>query len=319
MPNTEPKKAVHVAVAVIENAENQILIAKRPGDKHLGGLWEFPGGKVEAGESVEIALKRELLEEVNLEVDKLVPLIQIPWQYESKAVFLDVFSCKPIAGVARGCENQEVRWISRQELHHYHFPPANKGIVNALTLPNKLLITGKCSSSTEFFSKFDKALSSGINLIQIRDFEALTAHPESLFEQFKHRYFKPNANLEFFLNASPELCISCGFNYLHLKSKFLVEPDIAQRISNFARVSASVHNEYELELANTLKLDFILVSPVANTLSHPGVKPMGWEKFGYFVTLANMPVFALGGLNELDIEKAKSYGAQGVAAISAFW
>lgn len=125
-------KLVHVAVGIVYNAEKEILIAKRPLDKHLGGLWEFPGGKLEMHESTLQALARELQEEVNIQLIQAVPLTKIHFTYPDKQVLLDVWTISKFSGTAVGNEGQEIRWIPRIELCHYEFPGANQPILELL-------------------------------------------------------------------------------------------------------------------------------------------------------------------------------------------
>ena len=130
-------KSVHVAVAVVVVNDNDILIARRPDDKHQGGLWEFPGGKVEAGETVTAALVRELDEEVALSVreEQMTPLLQIPFSYPDKTVLLDVYWVEAdmnSALLAHVAEGQEVRWVSFARLREFQFPAANGPIVEAV-------------------------------------------------------------------------------------------------------------------------------------------------------------------------------------------
>ncbi len=127
-------QTVHVAVGIIRNQAQQILIAFRDKNKHQGDLWEFPGGKVETGESVQLALGRELLEELALEVDitSLLPLLQVEHDYGDKRVLLDIWEVGQYSGNALGREGQEIRWVSVSELGDYEFPAANLPIVNYL-------------------------------------------------------------------------------------------------------------------------------------------------------------------------------------------
>lgn len=131
-------KRVHVAVGVVVVNEQDVLIARRPDDKHQGGLWEFPGGKVEEGEDVVAALARELDEEVALKVlsETVSPLMQIPFSYPDKSVLLDVLLVESDindALLAHGAEGQEVRWVNYTRLEEFEFPEANKAIITALT------------------------------------------------------------------------------------------------------------------------------------------------------------------------------------------
>jgi len=130
--------SIHVAVGVIfDNQQaDQILIAKRPQHLHQGGLWEFPGGKVAAGETVDQALKRELFEELGITVTQSQPLMQVEHNYSDKQVFLDIWTVTQYSGEARGLEGQECRWVAMQQLlcaeSKYQFPEANKAILEKL-------------------------------------------------------------------------------------------------------------------------------------------------------------------------------------------
>lgn len=137
MPNTAPEatsppRRLHVAAAVIYNPLGHILIARRPLDKHQGGLWEFPGGKVEVYETARQALDRELFEELGIRVMVAQPLVQIPYEYPERHVLLDVFSVTEFKGEARGCEGQPLAWVDASELIHYPFPAANQPILERI-------------------------------------------------------------------------------------------------------------------------------------------------------------------------------------------
>lgn len=127
---------VHVAVAVIIGKDGRILIAKRPDDVHQGGLWEFPGGKVEQGENLEVALKRELVEELGIELQACEPLLEIHHDYPDKSVLLDVWRVTAFSGQAYGREQQPIRWVAPKFLTDYDFPEANQPILKAISLLN---------------------------------------------------------------------------------------------------------------------------------------------------------------------------------------
>ena len=134
MANSESASQVrvHVAVGVVVNPDRKVLIARRHQRQHQGGLWEFPGGKVGAGESVQDALRRELLEEVNLTVRECARLLSIPHDYGDKKVLLDVWIVNIYSGEATGREGQPVKWASMSELDDHDFPDANQTIISAL-------------------------------------------------------------------------------------------------------------------------------------------------------------------------------------------
>lgn len=126
---------LHIAVGVIFNQQkDKVLIARRPDNVHQGGLWEFPGGKCQADEDVVTALKRELLEELNLMVDICQPLISINHDYPQQQVNLDVWSVLDWHGDIYGKEGQAIEWVAISQLSQRHFPPANKQIINLVQL-----------------------------------------------------------------------------------------------------------------------------------------------------------------------------------------
>ena len=134
LPTAESRMmtAIHVAVGIVINDKNQILIAKRPNKLHQGGLWEFPGGKLEQGETVQQALFREFQEEVAINLLVVEPFMEIHHDYGDKQVFLDVWLSRQFEGLAKGMEGQVVKWVSMADLMQYSFPEANKVIVHKL-------------------------------------------------------------------------------------------------------------------------------------------------------------------------------------------
>lgn len=126
------KKVVHVAVGILINKHGEVLIAKRPDNLHQGGLWEFPGGKIEPDESALVALKREFKEEVAIDIQEAEPYMEIHHDYDDKAVFLDVWLSRHFTGVAIGLEGQQVLWVSQAMLPEYEFPDANRSIVDKI-------------------------------------------------------------------------------------------------------------------------------------------------------------------------------------------
>ena len=124
--------SVHVAVGVILDDLGRVLISRRAEDAHQGGLWEFPGGKVEAGESLAVALARELREELDIDIAPGEPLLEIHHDYGDKAVLLDVHVIRAFSGQPRGLENQPLAWVHPDSLCDYAFPAANVPIIEAV-------------------------------------------------------------------------------------------------------------------------------------------------------------------------------------------
>ena len=125
-------RRVHVAVGVILDKDDRILLSRRADDAHQGGLWEFPGGKVEAGETLFEALARELFEELHIIIEASEPLIEVVHDYSDKAVFLDVHVVREFSGEPQGREGQPLAWATSTELADYAFPAANEPIVEAV-------------------------------------------------------------------------------------------------------------------------------------------------------------------------------------------
>lgn len=125
------KKRFHVAVAVII-VQDKVLLAQRPKHLHKGGYWEFPGGKVEAGEKVEDALVREIEEELGIVPIKFKPLIEVSYDYPEKNVLLDVWLVSDYFNVPEGREQQLIRWVEKNAIDTFQFPEANQPIVEKL-------------------------------------------------------------------------------------------------------------------------------------------------------------------------------------------
>lgn len=123
---------MHVAVGIIRKQSGEILIAQRPLDKYKGGLWEFPGGKVEKDENVFQALQRELKEEIGIKVVTAEPWLQFEYDYKDRIVLLDTWQVIEFLGEPRGIEGQQVRWVLPQELSQFEFPAGNFFILEKL-------------------------------------------------------------------------------------------------------------------------------------------------------------------------------------------
>lgn len=311
---------VHVAVGVINNPHGQFLVAKRPNNSHQGGLWEFPGGKVEGNETVLEALKRELFEEIGITFKSAIPLIRIHHDYGDKSVLLDVWNINEFTGEAFGKEGQTINWLNKNELSLYPFPAANLPIIKSIQLPDRYMITGAFHDKNEMIMRIKSAIKKGIKLIQFR---APHLTEKKYFEYAKKLFLiceKENAML--LLNTSfisYQKYQSHNFSHgLHLNSNELKKFSTKYKLDGLF-ISTSTHNREEVLLAEEMKVDFIVLSPVNKTLSHPDSPPLGWEKFKELADKSNIPVYALGGMGEKNLKEAQINGAQGIAAIGEFW
>ncbi len=310
-------KVIHVAAGVIRASGTEILLAKRPDGVHQGGLWEFPGGKVEAGESAQQALRRELMEELGIAVKQSRPLIQIHHDYSDKSVLLDVWEVSAFSGVPRGREGQQVRWVPAPELKHYAFPAANTPIVAAACLPEKMLITGESPSAEIFRKRLQAAIEyHSIDLVQLR--APALSQDEYLVRCRLARDVCEAAGASLIANTSPAVFRRLNGCGLHINGEHLQA--LSKRpVAGDVWFSASCHNCAQIEKATQIGVDFITLSPVCPTRSHPWAETLGWALFGDCVRKAKLPVFALGGLSARDVDKVRLHGGQGVAAINAFW
>lgn len=310
--STDP---VHVAVAVIIR-NDRILLAKRPLHLHQGGLWEFPGGKLELDESVQDALVRELAEELDIEATHYTPLIRIQHDYGDKHVLLDVWCVTAFEGEPQGREAQEIRWVAPAQLNEFEFPAANRPILQALTLPHECLITPEPLDSSTFLRSVEASLHAGVRLLQFRAKNLATEEYLQLAQQIERLCRHYGAIL--LLNTSLENYQQTTADGLHLSAQQLYKLS-ARPVAADLLLSAACHNRQEVEQANRLGCDLIFISPVAKTLTHPEISPIGWQGFNQLTELACMPVYALGGMEYSDVETAQQYGGQGIAAIRALW
>lgn len=313
---------VHVAVGVIMNQNNQVCISLRKKDSHQGGLWEFPGGKVELNETIEQALKREIKEELNISIKDSRPLIKINYAYEDVTVCLHVRKVEKFSGEIKSMEGQQVKWVDRSSLAEFHFPAANNGILKAIQLPDRYLITGKFIDQEDFILKLKRALKKNIRLVQLRlKNENLSQidNPHKLISDVSIMCEQENVRL--LLNLSDQWNKRINLKNIHFSGYHLDSSSLMHSTINYDHtlLSASCHNAQELEKAIELSADFVVLSPVQKTASHPDMFPLGWDKFSSLIENINIPVYALGGVTASDIDMAQDNGAQGVAAISAFW
>lgn len=308
---------VRVAVGAVIDAQGRVLIALRPEHAHQGGRWEFPGGKVDPGETLEQALGRELWEELGIVVRASEPLIRIRHDYPDKSVLLEVHKVTAFDGQACGKEAQPIRWVTPEALFDYQFPEANQAIVRALNLPDRLLITGPASSPTDFGRRLEQALAQGVRLVQLR----LPQVDEDSYLELARIALKlcDASKAQLVANASPELWrrLPQGVG-LHLNRHQLALCE-SRPVAAGVLLGASCHNSEELEEAGRLGVDYVTLSPVAPTRSHPGAQPLGWPRFTELAERAGFPVYALGGMTEQVVPEARLRGAQGIAGIGFAW
>ena len=307
-------KRHQISLGIIKNSLGQILLAERPSGKHLSGYWEFPGGKVESGESFKMTLRRELLEEIDINVEAVKKIFEYRYRYPDRELHFQVFEVLKYSNEVKALESQNFQWVNECDIHKQKLPPANIALMNALKLPDLYMITYYRANKEELYAYVKSQLLAGVSLVQFR---------------------APQLNKSQYITQAVELCnlcdeyggkliSNCELSWVdeiqphgvHLSSARLQEA--SQHSDSGYYFSASCHDEREIMLANQLNVDCVLVGAVNVTRSHPDNLALGWNNFQRLCGLANIPVYALGGLVKDDLMRAKLSGAQGVAGIRLF-
>ncbi len=315
-PSTGASSPLHVAVGILTEG-GKVFVTRRFPDSHQGGKWEFPGGKIEPGEDTLSALKRELREELGIEVQEARPWMTVLHHYPDRHVLLDIWRITRYQGVPHGREGQEAQWLTCDEVSNLDFPEADRPILRRLWLPALYLISdSRRFGKDEFLVMLERALRAGARLVQLRE-------PHMPPEEYLG-YARITADLchrhgaQLLINAEPEWVHRCNADGVHLNSKRLAQHSSRPLDKQFW-VAASCHNVEELHRAERLEADFAVLSPVAPTTSHPGAPTLGWGSFARLCAGSNLPVYALGGMRVQDLKRVREAGAQGLAMVSEIW
>ncbi len=325
---------LHVVAGVMFDGDGRLLLAQRPPGKHLAGMWEFPGGKLEPGESSLAALRRELHEELGIDVAHAAPMLRVPWRYDGRALLLEALRVEAWQGEVQSREGQALRWIAPMAIDTATLAPADRPILAALRLPPCYPITPDLPLASEpsaphgtagtlpsphdaLAASLQRALACGDTLLQLR----LPSWPTQAVRELA-RYCLPAlhaAGATLLVNGDIEGARRLGPGIgVHLRAAQLRE--IAGRpLPATQWVGASCHDLDELQLASRAGADFAVLGPVLPTATHPGAPALGWPRFAELVEAAALPVYALGGVGRADFGRARACGAQGVAGIRAFW
>lgn len=318
-------KIVEVAAAVLQRPDGTFLLAQRPSDKIWAGYWEFPGGKVEPGETPYHTLVRELHEELGIAVQTAYPWLTRVFTYPHATVRLNFFRVTAWSGELHPHEGQEFSWersptltLPRGERGHVSVSPvlpANAPILRALSLPPLYAISNVQElGEEEFMLRLEAALHKGLRLVQLREKHLSRAELRELALRVVELAHTHGAKV--LLNGDVALAQEVSADGVQLSSAQLAELSERPEVEWCA---ASCHSADELRRAEELGCDFAVLSPVLPTLSHPGVRHLGWGNFEAIATGASIPVYALGGLSASDMETAWRHGAHGVASLRQAW
>jgi 8-oxo-dGTP diphosphatase len=301
---------IDVAAAVIERP-GEFLLAQRPEGKPYAGYWEFPGGKIEAGEDPRAALVRELEEELGIRVREATPWITRIYAYTHATVRLHFYRVSAWDGEPQPLEDQAIAWQRVGAPDVTPMLPANAPVLSALALPSLMVVSSASETGLdEWIARLAEAAPREPLLVQVRE-KAWDR------QRVQHLLSRALARSEPF-GGRVVVNSDCGdypqAHGVHLTSAALMS---AGSRPASALVGASCHDERELDHASALGVDYVIVGPVKPTASHPGAAPLGWERFAGLVRDRPMPAYAIGGLAREDLRAAREHGAHGVALRSA--
>jgi 8-oxo-dGTP diphosphatase len=305
--------------AVLTRADGEVMLASRPADKVYAGYWEFPGGKVEAGESLEHALARELKEELGIEAVRATRWITKVFAYPHATVRLNFFRVWDWQGEPHPHEGQTFAWDNPAAHSVEPLLPANFPILKALQLPPVYGISqSKALGRDVFLQRLDAALANGLRLVQVRDKDLPETERLQLAREIVRRARPHGARV--LVNGSVALAKAADADGVHLDSGALMKcaaRPVCDETGSFL-VGASCHNAKELAHAANIA-DFAMLSPVLPTESHPGDPTLGWEMFSQLAAQSSIPVYALGGVSLDDLDTARQHGAHGLAMLRGAW
>lgn len=308
-------KNVAVAAAVIIGSDGRFLLGQRAPDTFYPGYWEFPGGKVEAGETAYDALVRELHEELGIQVHTAYPWITRRHSYEHANVTLHFFEVASWSGELHDHVHSALSWQQPDAHEVGPMLPANGPVLKALRLPRVMGVThaGEIGVQAQL-TALDTALANGLRLVQLREPILEPGTRERFFRDAVARCAASGALA--MVNGDLALAQRIGAAGVHLPAQALMalshRPDCEW-------VGASCHTREELEHAGMLDLDYVVLGPVKATTTHPDCTPLGWEDFATLARELPMPVLAIGGLGKDDMLAARTAGAHGIAAIRSVW
>ena len=303
-------KITEVAAAVIERP-GEFLLAQRPEGKPYPGYWEFPGGKIEAGEDARAALARELAEELGIEVREATPWLTRVYAYTHATVRLHFFKVTRWEGEPRPLEDQAIRWQRVEAPDVSPMLPANAPVLAALALPSVMVVSNASALGIDaWIARLSERLTGEHLLVQIR--EKGMSH-----QRLQHLVSRTLARTEPF-GSRVVVNSDCGSfpqsAGVHLTSAAL---RALSKRPDAALVGASCHDADELDHAGAIGVDYAALGPVQPTASHPGATTLGWERFVQLARERPMPIYAIGGLSRADLPAARAHGAHGVALLSA--
>ena len=305
-----------VVAAVLFKPDGSYLLAQRPAGKAYAGYWEFPGGKVEPGESLEVAIGREIREELDIEVISAHPWLTRTHVYAHASVRLHFMRVREWRGTPQGLDGQQFSFQVPGHETVSPMLPANGPILKAVALPQVYGVTQAHALGVEnFMIRLETALTNGLRLVQVRE-KAMA--PDPLREFARAVVTRCHAHgARALISGDAALAREVEADGVHLTAAQLMH---AHRRLESDLVGASVHTRAELEHATKLGFDFAVLGPVLPTPTHPEATGAGWTGFESVARDTAIPVYAIGGMRpDALYAQAWPHGAHGISMLRGAW
>lgn len=307
-----------VVAGVIRDPHGRVLLAQRPEGKHLAGSWEFPGGKLEAGELPAAGLERELDEELGIRVRSSAPLLSLTHAYPEKTVRLLLREVTDWDGEPHSREGQPIAWFALDDMESLTMPAADRPTLKALGLDPRFLLCpdpARFPTPADFLIDWEARLAAGYRWLRVgaclldrRALQVLATACGKLARRYGARWL---------LTDDIELAMDAGADGVYLSPAALARCR-ARPVPDSALVCASCRDVDDLQRAGRLGLDFVTVAPVLPSAAQPGAEGLGWAGLAELCARSPLPVLAQGGLTPADLERAREHGAFGVAGSHGF-
>lgn len=306
---------VDVAAGVLIRSDGCFLLASRPIGKPYASYWEFPGGKVETGESIAAALARELHEELSIDIGTPYPWVVRVFDYPHALVRLHFFRVFAWRGELQAREHQDFGFFSPRMLPVGPLLPATVPVLRWLDLPPLYAISAVARLGRDLYlQRLELALERGLKLLQFREPALGNDDAASIFQQVLDRVRAAGAVLV--VNSRHDRTLWERADGVHLTAADVARTRVRPGL---AWVAASAHSSEEIERAAALDVDWVGVGPVRPTTTHPDRPPLGWSAFANLIVNCPVPAYALGGMNSSDLPNAMRHGAHGIASLSGVW